>query len=53
MVGSEQRVATTFLAKEPGVLHTTVVDMFLSNPVLRDTLNTVEEMTKLIQKKIT
>ena len=44
-------VATTFLAKEPGVLYTTVMDMFLSNPVLRDTLDTVEEMTKLIQKK--
>ena len=59
MAGSRSGVATTIRAKEPRALYThcyghalnlAVQDTVKGNPVIRDTLDTVEEMTKLIKK---
>ena len=59
MAGCRTGVATTLLQKEPRALYThcyghalnlAVQDAVKANPVLRDTLDTVEEMTKLIKK---
>jgi hypothetical protein len=59
MAGSRTGVATTIRAKEPRALYThcyghalnlAVQDTVKGNTVLRDTLDTVEEMTKLIKK---
>ena len=59
MSGSKSGVATALLLKEPRALYThcyghalnlAVQDMVKANKVLRDTLDIVEEMTKLIKK---
>lgn len=59
MAGCRTGVATALLRKEPRALYThcyghalnlAVQDAVKANPILRDTLDTVEEMTKLIKK---
>ncbi len=59
MSGSKSGVATVLLSKEPRALYThcyghalnlAVQDMVKDNKILRDTLDSVEEMTKLIKK---
>lgn len=59
MAGCRSGVATTLLLKEPQALYThcyghalnlAVQDTVKRNKILRDTLDTVEEMTKLIKK---
>ena len=59
MAGHKSGVATAILSKEPCALYShcyghalnlAVQDMMKGNKILRDTLDTVEEMTKLIKK---
>ncbi len=57
--GSKSGVATVLLSKEPRACYThcyghalnlAVQEMVKDNKILRDTLDSVEEMTKLIKK---
>ena len=59
MAGCKTGVATSIRAKQPSALYThcyghalnlAVQEMVKANHILRDTLDTVEEMTKLIKK---